>query len=171
LKKLDLPSGTSKGISVTSWIQEIKWMIEPRGFDTVFRVYSPVEQKETYLLDNWGELTLLDVKKWVGILEAHGDRYDHENLKLSAVVIRESLGPDLYARVASLANTNTTGPEYFKLAVDQVSFLSSSMVRKLSNDLAQLDLKKIPGEDVAKLAEIVTEKARQIVGSGNPPLI
>ena len=43
------------------------------------------------------------------------------------------------------------------------------MVRKLSNDLAQLDLKKIPGEDVAKLAEMVTEKARQIVGSGNPP--
>ena len=168
-KKLDLPSGTTKGISVTSWIQEIKWIVEPRGFDTVFRVYRPSEGREVYLLDNWGELTLTEVRKWVETLETHGDRYDQENLKLSAVAIRESIGPDLYARVASLANTGTTGPEYFKMIIDQVSFLSSSMVRKLSNDLANLDLKKIPGEDVAKLAEVVTEKARQIVGSGNPP--
>ncbi len=168
-KKLDLPGGSTKGISVTAWIQEVKWMIEPRGFDTVFRVFCPHDRKEIYLLDSWGEVTLSDVKKWVDILAEHGDRYDHENLKLSAIVIRESLGPDLYTRVASLANSTTTGPEYFKLAIDQVSFLSSSMVRKLSNDLTHLDLKKVPGENVATLTEIVTEKARQIVGSGNPP--
>ncbi len=168
-KKLDLESGNAKGISVTSWIQEVKWMIEPRGFDTVFLVYHPEEKKKVYLLDKWGELTLAEVKKWVGILNMYGDRYDQENLKLPGIAIRESLGPDLYRRVASLTDGNTTGPEYFKLAIDQVSFLSSTMVCKLSNDLALLDLKKIPGENVAKLTKIVTEKARQIVGSGNPP--
>ena len=35
-RRLDLPSDSSKTISLISWIQEIKLLIETRGFDTVF---------------------------------------------------------------------------------------------------------------------------------------
>ncbi len=90
-KKIDLPGGSTKIISVTSWIQEVKWMFEPRGFDTIFRVFCPHERKEIYLLDSLGEVTLSYVKKWVNIHAEHGDRYDHKNLKLLAILIREFL--------------------------------------------------------------------------------
>lgn len=169
-KRLELPSGNNKGIALTTWIQEVKLMIETKGFDTVFRVFDPKKNVEVYLLERWGEVTPEQIESWVALLRtSFGDRWDKENLRLSAMAMRESLGPELYARVSSLCNADTTGPEYFKKAVDQISYMNSTMVRNLSNKLGNLKLKEIDGENVAKLTEKITEIAREIQGSGCPP--
>lgn len=169
-KRLELPSGNSKGIALTTWIQEIKLMIETKGFDTVFRVFDPQRNVEVYLLERWGEVTSEQIEAWVSLLQSSfGDKWDRENLRLSAMAMRDSLGPELYTRVSSLCSANTTGPEYFKKAVDQISYMNSTMVRNLSNKLGTLKLKEIDGENVAKLTEKITEIAREIQGSGCPP--
>ena len=110
------------------------------------------------------------VKEWVNLLKgSYGDKWDKENLRLSAMAIRDSLGPELHGRVSSLTDASTTGPEYFKVAIDQVSYMNATMIRNLSNKLGQLKLKDIDGESVPKLTEKITEYAREIQGSGSPP--
>ena len=95
-------------------------MIETKGFDTVFRVFDPNTMTEVYLLEHWGEVTLKQIKAWVNLLKTSlGDKWDRENLRLSAMAMRDSLGPELYNRLSSLCDANTTGPEYFKKAVEQ----------------------------------------------------
>lgn len=118
------------------------------------------------MLDKWGDVTIDEVEAFVSTLT---DLYDLENLRLSGLAIRESLGSDLYAPVSSLTTADTSGPVYFKIAVDQVMYMNSAMIRNLSNQLGSLKLKSIPGENVAILSEKITELAREIVGSGKAP--
>jgi len=168
-KRLEL---NGKGISLTAWIQEIRHMVELRGFDTVFRICDTTMSKEVYLFEQWGELTLADVQRWVEDLKskAIGDKFDCENLKLSAIAIRQSLGPELHERVGSMTDpSKTTGPEYFKIAVNQVSYMNASTLRSLSNELSELRLKDIQGESVPNLTQKITQIAREIEGSGQPP--
>ena len=82
-----------------------------------------------------------------------GDKYDKLNLKLSALIVRESLGPNLLARVIGLVGAQATGPELFLTAVHQISFMTASMVRSLCDDILNLSLKKVPGENVSVLGE------------------
>ena len=56
-RRLELPNDSNKTISLISLIQEIKLLVETRGFDTVFRLVSPDSLSETYLLEKWGEIT------------------------------------------------------------------------------------------------------------------
>ncbi len=97
------------------------------------------------------------------------DKYDKENLRLSGLVIRESLGPELFNRISSLISPTATGPEVFKVAIDQVMCMNATTIRTLSNQLGNLSLKTIPGENVASLTIKVSELAREIEGSGNAP--
>ena len=158
-----------------TWIQEIKLMLEMHRFDTVFHVTTTLQNpaNETYLLDTWGDLMLDQIEAFVELLEDQtqggADPYDLENLRLSGLAIRDSLGPSLYSRVASLTTADTTGPVYLKTAINQVLFMNASMIHSLSNKLGALCLKDIDGENVATLGEKVTEVAREITGSGNPP--
>ena len=163
-RRLDLPNDTGKTISLVSWIQEVKLLVETRGFDTVFRLVSGLS--ETYLLDKWGEVTQSQVEQ---MIESYTDRYDLENLRLSGLALRDSLGADLYSRVPSLTGENASGPLIFKVAIDQVMFMNANMIRHLSNTLGSLKLKDIDGENVGKLGEQITQLAREIEGSGRPP--
>ena len=78
----------------------LKEGLEESGFDTVFRLVSGLS--ETYLLDKWGEVTQSQVEQ---MIESYTDRYDLENLRLSGLALRDSLGADLYSRVVSSSRT------------------------------------------------------------------
>ena len=76
---------------------------------------SPTE--EIYLLEKWGSVTVSDVKYWFEQLDHTGCKYDSENLCLTAMKIKNSLGSALSYWVASVTEANTHGPVLFKIAV------------------------------------------------------
>ena len=145
------------------------------------------------ILNNFGSVTLQQIKashEWsqVGDFDHVGreadlrgspprenannaffDKYDKENLRLSAIVVKASIGPNLQQRLASILEPNASGPEVFKAALDQVMCMNATTLRTLSNQLGALSLKSIPGESVSALTEKVSELAREIEGSGTPP--
>ena len=140
------------------------------GMDTVFKILHNNDTEEIDLVKNWGKATADMVKAWVERLKTTlGDKFDKENLRLSAFVVRGSLGPHLLARVISLAGADASGPELFLTAVFQVSFMTASLVRSFSNQIGNLKLKSIAGENVAKLGEQINELVRQIECSGSVP--
>jgi hypothetical protein len=167
--KMDMPSDTdNSAYSITRSIGELKLELERCGLDNPFRiVLSPTE--EIYLLENWGGVTIADVKYWCTQLDNTGCEFDAENLRLSAIKIKGSLGAALSARVATVTEADTPGPVLFKVAVDQVASLSAAKVRKLTNDLQGLSLKDVPGQSVPVLTKTLTELTRQIDFSGVGP--
>lgn len=159
-----------KQISVVSWIREIRLVMETRGLDSVFRVTSTDGLSELYLLESWGESDFSKVKDFVARLqETEGDDFDRENLDLSGEIVRKSLGPDLFDRVALKCDTMASGPVYFKAAIDELLYMNATMVRKLSNQLGNLKLKDVDGESVDKLGDMVTTLVKEITGSGQRP--
>lgn len=158
-----------KQFSVVSWIREIRLVMEMRGLDSVFRITSTDGQSELYLLESWGEADFLKVKNFVEHLQETGDDFDRENLDLSGEIVRKSLGPDLFDRVALKCDTMSSGPVYFKAAIDELLFMNATMVRKLSNQLGNLKLKDVDGENVDKLGDTVTTLVKEITGSGQKP--
>jgi hypothetical protein len=154
-------------MSLVAWIQEIKLLVETRGFDTIFRVTnSTTPTSEVYIVEKWGDMKLKAIEDFVATLT---DSYDLENLRLSGLAIRDSLGPELYSRVSSLSTPDKSGPVLFKIAVDQVMHMNDAQIRNLSNKLGEIRLRDIPGENVAKLGETITQIAREITGSGREP--
>ena len=128
---------------------------------------SPTE--EIYLLEKWGSVTVSDVKYWCEQLDHTGCEYDSENLRLTAIKIKNSLGSALLSRVASVTEADTHGPVLFKIAVDQVASLSAAKIRKLTTDLQALSLKNAAAQSVSLVTKRVTEIARQIEFSGVGP--
>lgn len=111
------------GMTLTTRLEEMKLLIESHGFDTFIQVL--VEGKEHYLPEQWGDVTLSQVENFVSELERTGDKYDKENLILDGLACRESLHPDLFARVSSLTSASTSGSVYLKTATDQVLFMNA----------------------------------------------
>ena len=71
-----------------------------KGMDTVFRILKTGDTEELNLVQNWGKATKDIVQTWVTRLKtSFGDKFDKDNLRLSAFVVRGSLGPHLSARV------------------------------------------------------------------------
>jgi hypothetical protein len=134
-------------------------------FDTIFRVVdgSGSTANETYIIEKWGDLQLYKIETFGSNLT---DPYDLENLQLSGLAIRDSLGPELYGRVSSLSTPETSGPELFKITVDQVLHMNDAQIRNFSNQLGELRLQDIPGENVAILGGKISQIAREITGSG-----
>ena len=170
--KLDMPSETDanagSAYSITRSIGELRLEIERCGLDNPFRILiSPTE--EIYLLEKWGSVTVSDVKYWCEQLDHTGCEYDSENLRLTAIKIKNSLGSALASRVASVTEADTHGPVLFKIAVDQVASLSAAKIRKLITDLQALSLKTVAAQSVSLVTKKVTELARQIEFSGVGP--
>ena len=114
--------------------------------DTIFKILQTEDNTELDLVQNWGKATKEIVLSWVIRLQGNcGDKFDKANLPLSGCVVRGSLGPHLLARVISLAGANTSGPELFLNAGFQVSYITSSFVRSVSNHISNLKLKSIDG--------------------------
>ena len=170
--KLDMPSaaGETESYSITRSIGELKLELERCGLDNPFRIMtSPTT--EIYLLENWGGVSLSDVKYWCDQLDNTGCPFDSENLRVSAMKIKGSLGTSLSSRVATVTEADAPGPVLFKVAVDQVASLSAAKVRKLVGDLQGLSLKNVAAQSVPIITQRVTELARQIdfsdVGPGD----
>ena len=87
--------------TVSGWIDEIKSLLEMNGMDTVFRIWDTGYDEE-YLLSNWGNANLSKVQNWVSMLQnGMGDSYDIQNLRLSAVLIRNSISIAVAQQIAS----------------------------------------------------------------------
>ena len=124
------------------------------------------------MLLNWGIVTREKLKDWVDWLKrtsTSSDLYDHQNLHLSGFVIRNSLGPNLLARVISLAGASTTGPELFMIAVHQVAFMTAVLIRIICNEIGAMRLDKISGENTVKLRKLNIAKIKQIESSEKAP--
>ena len=169
-QRLELGEGVKTPISLINWITWMMMAFTYSGMDTVFKILHNNDTEEIDLVKNWGKATADMVKAWVERLKTTlGDKFDKENLCLSAFVVRGSLGPHLLARVISLAGADASGPELFLTAVFQVSFMTALLVRSFSNQIGNLKLKSIAGENVAKLGEQINELVRQIECSGSVP--
>ena len=191
---LELPEDGKMKTPITTWCIELNQHLITRGMEGVFSVRTTVPNpggaprvEWHQLLSNFGSVTLAQVKASQTHLSANAfdttdqaardasrhcyDRFDKDNIRLSAAVIKASIGPNLLQRLSTVldAGESANGPIIFKTILDQVMFMNATTVRTLSNKLGALTLKSIPGESVSKLSEQVTELAREIVGSGSPP--
>ena len=176
--KLELPKDGKLQTPVMTWVNELTHHLELRGMEPAFYI-SKIQNGTRvygYLLKSFGDYTTKDIAdhgahflRRGGPGPDHFDEFDKENLRLSAITIRNSLGPNLLQRVSSLLASNSTGPMVFKTALDQVMHMNSTTIRTLSNQLGELQLKSIPGESAPDLTEKVTELAREIEGSGKAP--
>jgi len=137
---------------------------------------------EIYLLTDWGQVTLNEVRDWVKKLKEGGApwpgsqnkmqscNYDVDNLELSAEAFRNSIGTKLYGLLEAESADDCSGPEYFKMAMMKVTGTSAQAVRLLSNKLAdQMKLREESGENVTVFSVKVAEICKQLVGSGSPP--
>ena len=115
-------------------------------------------------------MTKKQVKEWVDCLQGNfEDKFDKENLKLSAHALRNSIGPTLLAHVISLTGAAATGPELFLVAVQQVNFMTVALVRTVCTKIVGLKLKSFPVKNVAKLGETISDLVKQIECSGEEP--
>ena len=187
---LELPVDNKLKTPLMVWMEQLKFHIELRGMEPVFCVRKTIGTRYIYLnlFTDFGKITADQIQAHITDYESRNtgtvyrdaagndvagydffDQHDRENLHLSGIVIRSSLGPNLAQRVSSLCPMNAPGPVVFKHAIDQVMFMNATTIRNLSNELGGLTLSKIPGENVAELTLKVTELARELVGSGSPP--
>ena len=194
---LELPVDGKMKTPIMTWVNEMKHHITLRGMEGVFSIRIDTGNW-VQMMDNFGAVTVEQIAashEWsVSNVFDHAartrearaaaaggrayteqagdawyDKYDKENLRLSATVIKASIGPNLSQRLASALEPGTSGPILFKTALNQVMYMNATTVRTLSNQLGNLSLKSIPGESVSTLTEKVTELAREIEGSGTPP--
>ena len=174
---LELPRDGKMKTQVMIWVQQLAHHLTSRGMDGIFCIqkWNNGQVQWHDILANFGEITMEDIVAhdqffatgWT--IQCRYDRWDVENQKLSAQIVRNSLGTHLLQRVSSLLKPNATGPMVFKCALDQVMFMNATTIRTLINQLGALLLKEVPGESVPPLTETVTELAREIEGSGKAP--
>lgn len=143
--KLDIPSSEttdSVAYSITRAIGELILEVERCSLKPFRIVLKPHE--EIFLLENWGSASISDVKYLCVQRDNTGSEFEPEDLRLPAINIKGSFGMVLSARVATVAEDDTHGPIFFKMAVGQVASLCAAKVRKLTNDLQGLSIKDIP---------------------------
>ena len=174
-----------KGITLTSWIEEIRGQLEDTGQDTIFRVYDAANQTEVYLLENWGDVDDKQVDDWVKrlrdeqvVLDAFGIatgakkpacEYDKANLKFSAKMLKNSIKQELWRKLDKSLPKSATGPQIFAAIIQEHQVATASAVRTLVKEIEELTIKKEPGEDVASLGDKITEIANRIDGTGQAP--
>ena len=86
---------------------------------------------------------------------------------MSAFSIRDSLGPNLLNRVISLAGLDASGPMLLIVTIQQINYITVFLVQTVCNQIEELKLKSILGENVTRLEKTIIEKIKQIEGLGN----
>ena len=168
-KRLEIDDGSKVTVGLTMWVTWMSMMFVNKGMDTVFMIINASTGIELNLLKTWGEATLPKVQAWVKELENTGDKWDLENLRLSAFAVRNSLGTNLLNRVISFVGAEASGPVLFFSAISQVHLMTAGLVRGLCDSIVNMDLKKIVGENVAQMSEKIMNLIRQIESSGTVP--
>ena len=91
-QKLDFVDGNKTRVGLTMWITWVTMMWVQKGMDTVFKILTDSDTNELDLLESWGKATKKQVKEWVEHLQGNfGDKFDKDNLKLSAHALRNSM--------------------------------------------------------------------------------
>ena len=114
-KRLEIDDGSKVTVGLTMWVTWMSMMLVNKGMDTVFMILNASTGIELNLLKTWGEAALPKVQAWVKELEKTGDKWDLENLRLSAFAVRNLLGTNLLNRVISFVGAEASGPVFFSL--------------------------------------------------------
>ena len=146
--------------TVSGWIDEIKFLIKTNGMDSVFRIENGGTDQENYMLINWGNIKLSTVSNWVRQLKNHGCPYDSKNLRLSGMLIRESISTKVKQQISATTSiADISGSELLVYAIQQRTIMSSVHIRTVSKKLSNLSLDEIPGERVPDLTKLVSDLA------------
>ena len=162
---LDLiASDKEEKVSITTWMSLLQQYVERRGMNTGF--YVQKDGNWLYLFEAWGELKEADINARITDLTTNGDKYDKENLLWAHTAIRNSIGPNLRARIDA-KEAQVTGIGLLFQILGVMATTNASIVRKLTDDLKKLDLSQEPKEDVEAFGERVTALCRRISGAGS----
>ena len=100
------------------------------------------------------------MQKWIEWLITQACSWDLENLKLSAYIIGDSLGPNLLSQVISLADLYVPGPILFIIAIQQINYITDFLVRIVCNQISKFKLKNLPGKNMVIMRESITKKIK-----------
>lgn len=165
------------GVTPMTFVQQLRAELEALGLDTVFRVIDSAGA-EVYLLQEWGKLTMAEVKDWVKRLEngtapwprVPGKQgvcmYDIKNLQYSYQVCSNAISSDLYGQLAAELTPSCPGPVYFMQIMQRSSGTNPQAVRELTHRLEEMQLSSEPSENVSKFGKRVIEVCKQIIGAG-----
>ena len=164
-------------VSLTTWIRLIRIFLEDTGQDSIFRIYNPSENKEIYLLKDWGKASSEIVEPLVDMLEAgtlsEDEPFPHDldNLRWSGKAILNSITQELWLRIEKElpVGKETTGPHALAAVVMHMQQINASSVRQLVKKLEALSLKKECEQNVLVFGDKVLELARRIDGTGMAP--
>jgi hypothetical protein len=173
-RRLSLDEKTSK-ITLTSWVNAMRSYLEERGMDTVFRIFDPDNNSETYILKDYGSASSTEVTTWTKTLEKGvGDRdpcnYDLDNLMWSGKAIMNSIALDLWETIEKDIGVQAGGPVAYATVVGKIQQVSASSVRSLVSKLKVMSLIKEPGQNVETFGTKIIEMTRRITGSGSSPV-
>ena len=86
------------------------------------------------------------------------------------MLICESISTKVKQQISATTSiVDISGPELLVYAIQQRTIMSAAHIRTLSNKLGNLSLADIPGERVPDLTKLISDIARQLVGSGRQP--
>jgi hypothetical protein len=63
-------------ITLTTWVNEIQQDMETKGMETLFYMFTPADQKEIYMLTDWGGVTNAMLQAWLSNLKEGVDKAD-----------------------------------------------------------------------------------------------
>ena len=93
-QRLELVEGSKTTIGLITWITWMMMLFATKGMNTVFLILKAGDTEELDLVQNWGKATMDMVKEWVNrLMTTLVDKFDKDNICLSAFVVRGSLGP------------------------------------------------------------------------------
>lgn len=175
-RQLGTEDDKDSNITVSSWINEIRSNLEKKGMDTVFHVVlDTLPSSEKFLLTDWGDLTMVEVREWVdqlkvGVLKDDGTRlsvcqFDLDNLDWSAQMLKNSITVRLWEEIESDLEYGATGPEIFVAIMSRFQHSSTSAARALVSKLQGMKLVKEPGMNVDTFSKKVSDLVQQILGN------
>jgi hypothetical protein len=174
-KRLDTADAKTNKITFISWMNCIKANVETRGMDTVFRVMDSTLTTETYMLNQWGEMTRDSVATWVASLEAGLGTatvpcaYDRANLTNSGEMIKNSISIDMWSQIEREIPHDATGPEVLMAIIMAHQITSASIIQAMLEEIKGMKLNQQPAEDVVEFSKTLSELAERIEGSGPAP--
>ena len=154
----------TKLVSLQTWIDRLKKVIEDRGMDTVFRMVE--NGQEFYLFEEFGRADVARVTTWVASLRTLACPYDERNLYMSGQALLASLDLEMLKKAERDTNPDATGPEVFAAVINIHQSLNSSAVRVLTEQLQKMKLTKEAAENVETFSEKVLDVAKRIRGAG-----
>ena len=172
---------TEKGPPLTASIQALETFVIDHGLEPAFQI---IQHDGTVLnmLQNYGRLTSSIIDTWcndalvLGVHDGKGGRlptckYDGDNFGWSAKTILNSctdLMRDTIERAVPAEQRN--GPRCLFYVLQNSQTTSHAMVRHHCNELENMDIRKIPGENMETYARTALMKVEEISKASLSPV-